>query len=34
MKKAEQENIPIMSTKLSTFEIVGRLYKLGVRGAE
>ena len=33
-KKAEQENIPIMLTKLPTFEIVGRLYKLGVRGTE
>jgi hypothetical protein len=34
LKKAEQENIPIMLTKLPTFEIVGRLYKLGVRGTE
>lgn len=32
LKKAEQENIPIMLTELPTFEIVGRLYKLGIRG--
>ncbi len=28
--KAEEENIPILITELSTFEIVGRLYKLGI----
>jgi len=32
LKKAEEENIPIMLTKLPTFEIVGRLYELGIRG--
>ncbi len=32
LKKAEEENIPIMLTKLPAFEIVGRLYKLGIRG--
>ena len=31
--KAEQENIPIMVTELSAFELVGRLYKAGIRGA-
>jgi len=30
--KAEEENIPIMLTKLPAFEIVGRLYRLGIRG--
>jgi len=30
LKKAEQENIPILVTELPTFEIVGRLYKLGI----
>ena len=30
--KAEQENIPLMLTELSTFEIVGRLYKFGIHG--
>lgn len=32
LKKAGEENIPIMVTELPTFEIVGRLYKLGIRG--
>lgn len=32
LKKAEKENIPIMLTRLPAFEIVGRLYKLGIRG--
>jgi len=30
---AEQESIPIMVTDLSAFELVGRLYKAGIRGA-
>ena len=32
--KAEEENIPIMVTGLSAFELVGRLYKAGIRGTE
>ncbi len=32
--KAEEENIPIMVTDLSAFELVGRLYKAGIRGTE
>ncbi len=32
LRKAEEENIPMMLTKLPTFEIVGRLYKLDIRG--
>ncbi|MCK4395823.1 serine kinase [candidate division WOR-3 bacterium] len=32
LKKAEKENIPIMVTKLPAFEIVGRLYNLGISG--
>ena len=32
LRKAEEENIPIMLTKLPAFEIAGRLYKLGIRG--
>ncbi len=32
LTKAEEENIPIMLTKLPAFEIVGRLYKLGIPG--
>lgn len=34
IKKAEEENIPIMVSGLSAFELVGRLYKAGIRGAE
>lgn len=32
--KAEEENIPILVSSLSAFELVGRLYKAGLRGAE
>ena len=32
LRKAEEENTPIMLTKLSAFEIVGGLYKLGICG--
>lgn len=32
--KATEENIPIMVSSLSAFELVGRLYKAGIRGAE
>jgi len=32
LKKAEQENIPILLTELPTFEIVGKLYELGIHG--
>ena len=28
LKKAEQQNIPIMVTKLPAFEIIGKLYRL------
>ncbi|MGQ9464137.1 MAG: DRTGG domain-containing protein [bacterium] len=31
-KKAEQEKIPIMTTELPTFEVVGRLYEMGISG--
>jgi hypothetical protein len=31
--KAEEENIPIMVSDLSAFELVGKLYKAGIRGA-
>ena len=30
--KAKQENIPILLTELSTFEIVGKLYEMGIHG--
>jgi hypothetical protein len=32
--KAEEEGIPVMVSGLSAFELVGRLYKAGIRGAE
>jgi hypothetical protein len=31
--KAEEEGIPIMVSDLSAFELVGRLYEAGLRGA-
>jgi len=31
LKKAMQENIPILASSLPTFELVGRLYSLGLR---
>ena len=31
-QKAEAESIPVMVSKLPTFELVGRLYDLGIRG--
>ncbi len=33
LEKAEAEGIPVMVSKLPAFELVGRLYNLGVRGA-
>ncbi len=33
IEKAETETIPIMVSQLPTFELVGRLYGLGIRGA-
>ena len=34
IEKAEAENIPVMVSELSTFELVGKLYNLGVGGTE
>jgi hypothetical protein len=31
LKKALQENIPVMTSPLPAFELVGRLYSLGLR---
>jgi len=31
LKKASEENVPIMTSSLPTFELVGRLYTLGLR---
>lgn len=32
LKKAEEEQIPILVSSLPTFEVVGRLYQLGISG--
>ena len=34
VSKAEKENLPILVSDLPTFELVGRLYGLGVAGAK
>jgi len=34
IEKAEAENIPVMVSELPTFELVGKLYNLGVSGLE
>ena len=34
VEKAEAENIPVMVSALPTFELVGKLYNLGVGGTE
>jgi len=34
IEKAETENIPVMVSEMPTFELVGRLYDLGVGGTE
>ena len=33
VEKAEEEKIPILVTELPAFELVGRLYRAGIRGA-
>jgi hypothetical protein len=32
LQKAREENITILSTDLHTFELIGRLYELGIHG--
>ena len=32
IQKAEQEGIPILASPLFTFELVGRLYRMGISG--
>jgi hypothetical protein len=34
IEKAEEEGIPILTTELSTFTVVGRLFELGVPGVD
>ena len=32
LEKAEEENIPVLVSRLPAFEIIGRLYNLGITG--
>ena len=32
LKKAEKENLPVLVSELPAFELVGRLYKMGISG--
>jgi len=32
LAQAEREKVPVLGTSLSTFELAGRLYGMGVRG--
>jgi predicted transcriptional regulator len=34
VEKAEEEGVPILTTELTTFTVVGRLFELGVRGVD
>jgi len=34
LKKAEAENVPILGTEMSAFQVVGKLYQLGLRGQD
>jgi predicted transcriptional regulator len=34
LKKADEENIPVMGTGMSAFQVVGKLYQLGIRGQD
>ena len=34
LEKAEEENIPILTTSLTTYTVVGELYKLGIAGVD
>lgn len=34
LKKAEEEGIPILTTSLTTYTVVGELFKLGVLGVD
>jgi serine kinase of HPr protein (carbohydrate metabolism regulator) len=33
VEKAEAEGIPVLASSLSAFELIGRLYKIGIRGS-
>ena len=33
LQQAEREGVPVLGTRLSAFELAGRLYGLGVKGS-
>jgi len=33
LEKADQEGVPVMTTDLSAFDVIGRLYGLGIKGS-
>ncbi len=34
LEKAEEEKIPILGTGMDAFQVVGKLYQLGIRGSD
>ena len=34
IEKAEEQSVPILTTELTTFTVVGRLFELGIRGVD
>ena len=32
IKKAEEENVPVLVSKMNAFELIGKLYALGITG--
>jgi predicted transcriptional regulator len=34
LEKAEEENVPILTTSLTTYTVVGELFKLGIPGVD
>jgi hypothetical protein len=34
LEKANAENVPVLGTDMSAFQVVGKLYQLGIRGSD
>lgn len=34
LEKADAENIPVLGTGMNAFQVVGKLYQLGIRGSD
>ncbi|MEN6372741.1 MAG: DRTGG domain-containing protein [Armatimonadota bacterium] len=34
LEKAQEENVPLFTTGLSAFEVIGRLYAMGIKGRD